>query len=69
MEEKLYFYMIIEEILLNENGVVSKFIFHKGSVVTDLDKEDNLKESILRGLDIVSKVDNPYYYLTIWLIK
>jgi len=51
---------------INENGVISRFVFDRGSVVTELDSDENLKIATIRGLDIVSQVDsknNTYYYL------
>ncbi|MBC2582811.1 RHS repeat domain-containing protein [Clostridium sp. DJ247] len=51
---------------IDENGVVSKFIFDGDSVVTELDLEDNLKAASIRGIELISQVDskdNSYYYL------
>ncbi|WP_185652655.1 RHS repeat domain-containing protein, partial [Clostridium sp. DJ247] len=51
---------------VEENGVVSKFVFDRGSVVTELDGEDNLKVASIRGIEIVSQRDSKndsYYYL------
>jgi len=51
---------------INEDGVISRFVFDRGSVVAELDSDENLKIATIRGLDIVSQVDsenNTYYYL------
>ncbi|MBC2582969.1 RHS repeat domain-containing protein, partial [Clostridium sp. DJ247] len=51
---------------IDENGVVSKFVFDRGSAVTELDGEDRLKAASIRGIELVSQVDskdNSYYYL------
>ncbi|MBC2582744.1 RHS repeat-associated core domain-containing protein [Clostridium sp. DJ247] len=51
---------------IDENGVVSKFVFDRGSIVTELDVEDNLKVASIRGIEIVSQRDSKndsYYYL------
>ncbi len=51
---------------VEENGVVSKFVFDGGSVVTELDENDNLKAASIRGIELISQrddKDNSYYYL------
>ncbi len=51
---------------VDENGVVSKFVFDGGSVVTELDGEDKLKAASVRGIELISQrdsEDNSYYYL------
>lgn len=51
---------------VDENGVISKFIFSGRNVVSELDEEDNLKNSIIRGHGIISQrdsSDNSYYYV------
>ncbi len=51
---------------VDENGVVSKFVFDGDSVVTELDGEDKLKAASVRGIELISQrdsEDNIYYYL------
>lgn len=51
---------------INENGDISRFIFDRGNVITELDENDNLKTATVRGLGIVAQIDaerNSYYYL------
>ncbi len=51
---------------VEENGVVSKFVFDGDNVVTELDGEDKLKTSSIRGIKLISQrdgKDNSYYYL------
>ena len=51
---------------VDENGVLSRFVFDRGNVVTELDGEDRIKASTIRGHELISKSDsngNSFYYL------
>ncbi len=51
---------------VDESGLVSKFVFDGGNVVTELDGEGKLKAASIRGIELVSQrddKDNSYYYL------
>ncbi|MBC2582563.1 RHS repeat protein [Clostridium sp. DJ247] len=51
---------------VDENGVLSKFVFDGNSVVTELDENNSLKAASIRGIELISQVDgkdNSYYYL------
>jgi RHS repeat-associated protein len=50
---------------INENGVISRFVFDRGSVVTELDGENNFKSGYVRGYELISQrdsKDDSYYY-------
>ncbi len=50
---------------IDENGVISKFIFSGRNIVTELDAQDNLKTAYIRGYNLISqsnvKGENFYY--------
>ena len=51
---------------VDENGVLSRFVFDRGNVVTELDAEDNIKAATIRGHELISQGDNQgnsFYYL------
>ncbi len=51
---------------IDENGVISKFIFSGRNIITELDAQDNLKTAYTRGYNLISQKDNKgniFYYL------